>query len=230
MKITWLGHAGFRIEIGAEVLLVDPWLRGNPAFDENRFDEAVDGSTAILLTHAHFDHAATVGEVAKATGTKVHGIFDLVGWLGEREGFEGVGFNKGGTVMIGEVAVTMVHATHSSTMTVDGVPIAPGSECGFVIAGEGRTIYLAGDTDVHSDMALIRELHEPDIGILPIGGHFTMDSKRAAFACRKFFAFETVIPSHYATFPLLEQSADAFREAVAPTKVVAPAVMEPVSL
>ncbi len=229
MKITWLGHAGFRIEIAGQILLVDPWLRGNPSFDEARFDDAVAGATAILLTHGHFDHAADAAEIARATGAPVYGIFDLIGWLtAQHTGVEGVGFNKGGTVAIGDVAVTMVNAVHSSSLTVEDKPLYLGVEAGFVIAGGGETIYVAGDTDVHSDMALVQELHAPDIGILPIGGHFTMDAARAAFACRRFFDFRAVIPCHYRTFPLLAQSAEEFTRLVAPTRVIAPEVMETV--
>jgi L-ascorbate metabolism protein UlaG (beta-lactamase superfamily) len=231
MRITWLGHASFRIEIAGQTLLVDPWLRGNPAFDEARFDAAADGATAVLVTHAHGDHVGSAVEVATAQGAPIYGIYDLVGQLTAGTDAEAVGFNKGGTVAIGDVAVTMVNAVHSSSLpSGDGPPAAAGSEAGFMIAGEGRTIYFAGDTDVHADMALYQELHAPHIGILPIGGHFTMDAFRAAFACRKFFNFELVIPSHYATFPLLAQSADDFAAQVAPTPVRAPKVMEAVEI
>jgi L-ascorbate metabolism protein UlaG (beta-lactamase superfamily) len=226
MKITWLGHSGFRIDIAGQVLLIDPWLRGNPMFDEARFDEAIAGATAVLLTHGHGDHAANVVEVCKATGAKLYGIFDMVGWFSEKEGVEGVGFNMGGTVAIGEVRVTMVRATHSSSLTVDGKPCYMGTEAGFMIAGEGKTIYMAGDTDVHADMALFAELHEPDIGILPVGGHFTMDQRRAAYACRKFFDFNAVIPCHYRTFPLLAQDAKELAKALAPTPVHELTVMQ----
>lgn len=231
MKITWLGHSGFRIETAGQVLLVDPWLRGNPAFDEARFGEAIAGATAILLTHGHFDHASNAVEIAKATGAPIHGSYDLVSWLTAQDpAAPGVGMNKGGTAKIGDVAATLVNAVHSSSMMADGKPICVGSEGGWVIAGGGRTLYVAGDTDVHSDMALIAELHRPDLGILPIGGFFTMDAARAAFACRKFFAFEAVMPCHYRTFPLLAQSAEEFARLVAPTRVVAPEVMAPVTL
>jgi len=230
MKITWLGHAGFRIEIAGQVLLVDPWLRGNPSFDEARFDEAVAGATAVLLTHGHADHAADAGEIARATGAPLYGVYDMIGWMAEAAGVEGVGFNKGGTVTLGDVAVTMVSAVHSSSATRDGAQVYAGAEAGYMIAGEGRTIYLAGDTDVHADMEIFQALHAPQIGILPIGGHFTMDAARAAFACRRFFSFDAVIPCHYATFPLLAQSAEPFREMVAPTPVHAPKVMAPLEL
>jgi L-ascorbate metabolism protein UlaG (beta-lactamase superfamily) len=230
MKITWLGHSGFRLEIGGEVLLIDPWLRGAPSFDEARFDEAVAGATALLLTHGHFDHASNAVEIAKAAGVKLHGMFDMVGWLAEQGGVEAVGFNKGGTIEIGDVRVTMTHAVHSSSQMVDGRPVYLGGEAGFMIRGEGRTLYFAGDTDVFSDMAILQELHRPEIGVLPIGGHFTMDAERAAYACRKFFDFREVIPCHYATFPLLAQSAEPFARAVAPTRTRVLEVMAPQAL
>ena len=231
MKITWLGHAGFRIETGGEVLLLDPWLRGNPSFDEARFDEAIAGATHVLITHGHFDHSANAVEIAKATGAPLVGIFDWISWMTESEGVEGIGFNKGGTVHLGGVAVTMVNAVHSSsTGGPNGQPVYTGCESGFMIAAGGVTLYVAGDTDVMADMALFQELHAPTHAILPIGGHFTMDAQRAAFAAKKFFAFEGVIPSHYRTFPLLAQSAEAFTRLMEPVPVHAPDVMESVTL
>jgi L-ascorbate metabolism protein UlaG (beta-lactamase superfamily) len=229
MKITWLGHSGFRIEIAGQVLLVDPWLRGNPVFDEARFGEAIAGATAVLVSHGHFDHASNAAEICKATGAPLVGVYDLVSWMAESEGIAGEGLNMGGALALGDAAVTLVRAAHSSSVSVDGRPVYAGSEAGFMIAGEGRTIYFAGDTDVHADMDLFAELHRPQIGILPVGGRFTMDQKRAAFACRKFFAFEAVIPCHYKTFPLLAQNVDELTAALAPTPVHALDVMGSVS-
>ena len=141
-----------------------------------------------------------------------------------------MGFNRGGTVRLGDVAVTMVAASHSSTLRRDGAPAAAGSEAGFMIAGEGRTIYVSGDTDVMADMAVFQALHAPEIGILCAGGHFTMDMRRAAYAARTFFAFRTVIPCHYRTFPLLEQSAAALREGLPGVEVIEPEVLVPIAL
>ena len=231
--ISWLGHSSFRIETGGQTLLLDPWLKGNPSFPDARYDEAIKGVSHILLSHGHFDHASEVKEIAGATGATVLGMVELIAWLDL--GDKGVGLNKGGTVSLGDpansvVAATLVNAVHSSSAPSDGPPIYAGGEGGWMIRSRGETLYFAGDTDVMADMAIFEDLHQPRIGVLPIGGHFTMDSRRAAYACKKFFNFETVIPCHYATFPLLEQSADAFAEAVAPTKVTAPAVMEPITL
>ncbi|SDZ92053.1 metal-dependent hydrolase [Rubrimonas cliftonensis] len=225
--LTWLGHSGFRIKVGGRVLLLDPWLRGNPSFPEDRFDEAVDGATHILLSHAHSDHASSAVEIAGKTGAVVVAIYELANFLAT-EG--AIGLNKGGTVDLGGVAATLVHAVHSSSMPVDGRPVYLGAEAGWMIEAGGETLYFMGDTDVFADMGLLAELHAPKWGIVPIGGHFTMDARRAAFACGKFFDFEAVIPCHYGTFPLLEQTAEGFAQAMAPTRVIAPKVMEAVTL
>ncbi|MGF1445425.1 MAG: metal-dependent hydrolase [Pikeienuella sp.] len=231
MKLTWLGHSGFRIETADQVLLLDPWLRGNPVFDEANFDAAIADTTQILITHGHGDHASTAIEIAKVTGAPLVGIYDWVSWVTAVEGIDGVGMNKGGTLRFGEVAVTMVNAVHSSSVAGDaGQPIYAGAEAGFVIASGHRRLYVAGDTDVTMDMQLVQELHKPTHGILPIGGHFTMDAERAAFAAKKFFAFAGVIPCHYKTFPILEQSAEPFTRLMAPTPVHALEVMGSVEI
>ena len=193
-------------------------------------ETAIEGATHILLSHGHFDHANDVIEIAKALGVPVVGIFDLMSFWAEKHGIETVGFNKGGTVTLGEVSVTMVHATHSSSYGGSEGPVYAGSEAGYMIAGEGKTIYFSGDTDVMADMGLFEELHHPEIGILCAGGHFTMDMKRAAFAAKKFFNFKTVIPCHYKTFPLLAQSADDLKAGLPGVDVKTPEVMETLEL
>lgn len=230
MRITWLGHSSFRIEIGDQILLIDPWFSGNPAFPDDRRAEAISGVTHILLTHGHFDHATDAAETAKETGAPVVGIAELAGHLGATAGIETVGFNKGGTVTLGDVAVTMVNAVHSSSLPTDGPPVYAGAEAGYMIAHGGRAIYVSGDTDVMADMALMQDLHAPEIGILCCGGHFTMDMARAAYAAKKFFDFKTVIPCHYKTFPLLAQSAQPLVEALPGVDVKTPEVMEPLDL
>ncbi len=230
MKITWLGHSSFRIEWGGQTLLVDPWLNGNPMLDEAQHGAATEGATHILLTHAHFDHASDTLDLARKLNIPVVGQFDLMNHWAENEGIETVGFNKGGTVDLGGVRVTMVHATHSSSFPGKDGPNVPGSECGYMIEHEGRTIYVSGDTDVMADMGVFQALHRPEIGILCAGGHFTMDMKRAAYAAETFFDFKTVIPCHYRTFDALEQSADALVRALPGVQVIEPQVMEPIEL
>ena len=116
MKIIWLGHASFKIEIAQQVLLIDPWLTGNPILPEEKHAEAIQGATHILLTHAHFDHICDTLPIAKAKNIPIVGQVDLISHWVKTEAIEGIGFNKGGTVMLGDVAVTMVHAVHSSTI------------------------------------------------------------------------------------------------------------------
>ncbi len=230
MKYTWLGHASVRLEIAGEVLLIDPWLEGNPSFPDERRAEALAGVTAILLTHGHFDHAEGVAEMAKDLGVTLYAIVELAGFLADVHGIETVGFNKGGTVRIGDVAVTMVNAAHSSSLTHNGRLYNAGAPAGYMIEGEGRTVYVSGDTDVMADMSVLQDIHAPEIGILCAGGHFTMDMERAAYAASKLFRFETVIPVHYKTFPLLEQSADPLKAALPGVRVLDPEVMETVDL
>jgi L-ascorbate metabolism protein UlaG (beta-lactamase superfamily) len=230
MQITWLGHASFRIEIGGQCLLVDPWLTGNPMMPEDKHDAATDGATHILLTHAHFDHVTDVLGLAKTRNIPVVGQFDLMSYWEKAEEIEVVGFNKGGTVDLNGVKVTMVHAVHSSSFGGDTGPHVPGTECGYMIEGEGRTIYVSGDTDVMADMKIFNDLHKPDIGILCAGGHFTMDMRRAAYATKEFFDFKTVIPCHYKTFPILEQSAEDLVKALPGVDVIEPEVLVPIEV
>lgn len=225
MKITWLGHSGFRIEISGAVLLIDPWLTGNPVFPAARRAEAVAGVTHIFLTHAHGDHIGDAPAIAQEAGVPIAGIYDLMGHLEAKHRVQVIGFNKGGTVSAGGARVTMVNACHSSSS--DGAPV--GSEAGFMIAGEGHTIYVSGDTDIMADMDWMGDFHKPDIGILAAGGHFTMDMARAAYAARRYFDFKTVIPCHYRTFPLLAQDASVLKAGLPGVNVIEPQVLEPIT-
>ena len=228
MKLTWLGHSGFRIDIEDQVLLVDPWITGNPMLDGLDPTPVLQGATHILLSHGHGDHASDVPRLAKEFGIPVVGQYDLMSYWEASEGLTTVGFNKGGTVDLNGVAVTMVHATHSSTLAGPNGPTVAGSEAGFMIAGEGKTVYFSGDTDVTADMGVFQALHAPEIGILSAGGHFTMDMKRAAYAAKTYFDFKTVIPCHYRTFPILEQSADALKAGLPGVNVIEPQMLEPI--
>jgi L-ascorbate metabolism protein UlaG (beta-lactamase superfamily) len=230
MKITWLGHSGFRIETEGAVLLVDPWLKGNPMFPQDRRAEALAGVTHILLTHAHGDHAGEAVAIAAETGAPVACIHELSQWLAG-QGAQTTGFGMGGTLNLNGAQVTMVPAAHSSSIDfAGGVPIHAGSAAGFMIAGGGDTVYVSGDTDLMSDMDWMADLHKPTIGILSAGGHYTMDMERAAYACRRWFRFHTVIPCHYRTFGLLAQDAAALVRGVPPgTRVHEPEVLDPIT-
>jgi len=230
MKIIWLGHAGFRIEIGGQVLLLDPWVTGNPMFPPDQRAQAIAGATHVLVTHGHGDHSGDAVAIAKELGIPLAGTYDLISWWQEKHGVQGIGFNKGGTIDLGGVMVTMVNAVHSSSVAGPDGPIYAGHEAGFMIAGDGHTIYVSGDTDVMADMKVFNDLHAPDIGILSAGGHFTMDMRRAGYAAKTFFDFKVVIPCHYRTFPLLAQSAEVLAKALPGVNVIEPQVMQPIEI
>ncbi len=227
MKIIWLGHSSFRIEIEGAVLLIDPWLEGNPRFPDHKRGKALAGATHVLITHGHGDHSTDGPAICAQLGIPAVGIFDLMSWWADRHGIETLGFNKGGTVDLNGARVTMVNATHSSSVQGVEGPIYAGCESGYMIAGEGHVIYHSGDTDIMADMEWMGELHRPDIGLLCAGGHFTMDMARAAYAAKKYFDFDVVIPMHYRTFPVLEQSAERLKADLPGVRVIEPEVLEP---
>ena len=235
MRIIWLGHASFRLEIAGAVLLIDPWFDGNPMLPKDKHAEAVQGVTHILITHGHGDHFPDAVAIAKAANIPLVGIYDLMSWIAERGEVKTIGFNKGGTVDLAplntpSVKVTMVNACHSSSLSTPDGPRYAGAEAGYMIAGEGHTIYVSGDTDIMADMGWMGEYHRPDIGILAAGGHFTMDMARAAYAAKKYFDFKVVIPCHYRTFPVLEQSAKVLADGLPGVQVIEPQVLTAIEI
>lgn len=212
-KITWLGHATCLIETGTGKRIVfDPWLEGNPKCPQ-AFHQ-LDHIDWILLTHGHFDHIGSVAELAERTGAPVVANFEIASYL-ESQGVKNtVGMNKGGTVEQDGVLATMVHAVHSSGITTENGVVYGGEAAGFVVTlPNGFTLYHAGDTDVFGDMAQIRELYAPELALLPIGGHFTMGPKEAAYALG-LLGVKTVIPIHYGTFPALTGNPDDLRRMI----------------
>lgn len=230
MKLIWLGHGSWRIEAADQVLLIDPWITGNPVLPEDQHETALAGATHIILTHGHFDHAIDTVDLAKKLNVPIVGQFDVMQYWGEAKGVETIGFNKGGTVDLNGVGLTMVHAVHSSTFATPDGPRTAGSEAGYIIRAEGHTIYHSADTDVMADMAVIAERYMPDIGILCAGGHFTMDMEGAAWAAKKYFDFKMVIPSHYQSFPILAQSAQPLIDALPGIDVRTPDVLDTIEI
>ena len=214
MRITWFGHSAYRLEFGSSVVLIDPFLAGNPSFSGDPA-AASAGATHVVLTHGHADHVGDAVAISRRTGAPVVANYDLCMWLA-RQGLERMEpMNTGGTVGLGEFAVSLTVAFHSSgQLDETGVSQSLGLPNGVVLAPKAKgepTIYHMGDTDLFSDMALIGELYEPAAVMVPIGDRFTMGPRLAAVAVRRFLPrVKTVIPCHYGSFPPLVQTPEPF--------------------
>ena len=220
VKLTWLGHATFRLQTPeGKTVLIDPWVMGNPMCPASEKD--VKKVDVMLCSHGHGDHIGDAVEIAKRHKPSVIGIPELCGWL-EKKGVQRTAkMNKGGTQTAGDIKVTMVHADHSCGIQ-DGDQLVYGGEaCGYVIEFSNSVkIYHAGDTNVFGDMRIIRELYAPDIVMIPIGDHFTMGPREAAYAC-KLLKPKAVIPMHFGTFPVLTGTPSELQKLVPGVEVVA---------
>jgi L-ascorbate metabolism protein UlaG (beta-lactamase superfamily) len=220
VPLTWLGHASFRLDSpGGKRIYVDPWL-GNPRCPESEKEpERVD---LIVLTHGHGDHVGDTVELWERFLPPVVAQVELRGWLSGKGLPQDMSQapNKGGTVDIDGVRITLTDANHSSSAD-DGTYL--GEPAGIVLELEdGFTIYFAGDTNAFMDMQLIGRIYEPDVAVLPIGDHFTMGPREAAVAL-ELLGVKRCVPCHYATFPLLTGTPEELRRlAPAGVEVVAP--------
>lgn len=235
MKLTWYGHSAFGVETGDKKILIDPFLSGNPSWGKG-WEEPAEGVTHLLITHGHNDHIGDAEAILKKSGAMLVANFEICMFLvgkGVDQSKINPG-NFGGTVDCGGFTTTFVPAWHSSSFGGEGGSnVYLGNPGGLVLHfPDEKTLYHLGDTDMFSDMALINELHEPKIGLVPIGDRFTMGGAVAALACRRFFNFETVIPCHYGTFAIVDQTADRFVAGMegASSKVLVPKVGEPFEL
>jgi len=220
-ELTWLGHATFRVDTpGGKRVYVDPFLHGNPSCPESELEP--ERCDLIVLTHGHGDHLGDTVAMHERLGCPVVAILELRGWLGGQGVPDPGGHapNKGGTVTVDGVRVTLTDAKHSSS-TPDGT--YAGEPCGLVLELEdGFKLYFAGDTNVFGDMSLIGRIYSPDVAVLPIGDHFTMGPREAAVALELLGVIRCV-PCHYGTFGLLTGTPDQLRELAPPgVEILAP--------
>ncbi|GAB4512654.1 MAG: metal-dependent hydrolase [Roseibium sp.] len=216
MKLTWYGHSAFKLECNGASILIDPFLTGNPSFPESlSVDQVSEGVTHVILTHGHDDHIGDAVDILKTTGAQLTANFEICMWA-TRQGVENISpMNTGGMVNTGPFKVALTAAVHSSSKQGDGEAIYLGNPHGVIIEVPGqKVLYHMGDTDIFTDMGLINEIYRPKIGLVPIGDRFTMGGGVAALACRRFFNFDTIVPCHFGTFPIIDQTADAFASAM----------------
>jgi len=219
-QLTWLGHASFRLDTpGGKRVYVDPWLTGNPKCpDAEKTPERVD---LIALTHGHSDHVGDTVALWEQFKPPVVALVELRGWLASQgvEANMAHAPNKGGTVDIDGIKLTLTDAHHSSS-TEDGT--YAGEPAGIVMELEdGFSIYFAGDTNAFMDMQLIGRIYEPDVAVLPIGDHFTMGPREAAVAL-ELLGVKRCVPCHYGTFPLLHGTPDELRALAPGVEVISP--------
>jgi L-ascorbate metabolism protein UlaG (beta-lactamase superfamily) len=228
MKITWLGHSAFRIDVSDAHILIDPFLTGNPKFTGS-FDEATADVTHIVVTHGHDDHVGDAADIARRTGAQIVANFEVCMFL-QGQGVENINpGNTGGTLPCGSFGVALTPAVHSACTLVDDKPVYLGNPNGVVILPEeGPRVYHFGDTAIFGDMALVKELYQPRIGLIPVGDRFTMDGRAAALAVNRYFDFSDVVPMHYGTFPIIDPTPEVFVAAMHGSKarVHTPAIGE----
>ncbi|MCS7139326.1 MAG: metal-dependent hydrolase [Candidatus Nezhaarchaeota archaeon] len=198
VKIRWLGHATFMLTFKGKRLLIDPWISNNPACPIRITDlEHID---FIVITHDHFDHYGDAAEIARKYKSRIIGVPELI-WKLEGEGLSGLALNIGSLVDVnGVFKVALVPAAHTCTI---GKPV------GVIVDIDGFRIYHMGDTGYTIEFQAIKEAFNPEVVLIPIGGHYTMGPREAALALRVLRP-KVAIPMHYATFPVLVKSADDF--------------------
>ena len=197
MKITFLGHASLIIQIGETHLIVDPFISANEK--ASKIDINSLKADYILLTHAHQDHILDAEAIAKNTGAKIISNYEIVSYY-QSKGIEGHPMNHGGSWEFEFGKLKYVNAVHTSSFPDGSYGGQPG---GFIIEGERKNIYIAGDTALTMDMKLIPMFTKLDLAILPIGDNFTMVIDDAIHAS-DFVACDKVLGVHFDTFGYIE--------------------------
>ena len=198
MKITYYGHNSLLIEILGNYIMVDPFISGNPLY-KDKLDIKSLKADYILLTHAHQDHTLDVETIAKNTNAKIVSNYEIAMYYQEK-GFNVHPMNHGGNWKFEFGNLKLVNAVHTSSFPDGSYGGQPG---GFVIEGEHKNIYIAGDTALTMDMKLIPLQTKLDLAILPIGDNFTMGVEDAIIASN-FVACEKVLGVHFDTFSYIE--------------------------
>ena len=243
IEVQWLGQSATKITSQTgKVIVIDPWLTTNPKTPpQHKNLDALGNVDVILVTHGHGDHiggasagrtdgSSDVADLAKRTGAKVLGATPLIrmmvelGWVPPAQG---VGFAKSGKVQPAgpQITITQVRAEHFSDLTLidpatkKTTTSTAGEPVGFIVELEsGFKLYHMGDTGLFGDMRLIGDYYKPDLVMIPIGGHFVMDPKDAAYATKEMLKPKYAIPFHYATFPVLKGTPQEYQAALGQTQ------------